>query len=52
MNKFTLLIFYFIAALSFAQEGIISGKVLEQSTGEALLGATVLNLNTNKGTTT
>jgi TonB-linked SusC/RagA family outer membrane protein len=52
MNKFTLLLFYFIAAISFAQEGIISGKVLEQSTGEPLLGATVLNLNTNKGTTT
>ncbi|WP_292889745.1 TonB-dependent receptor [Nonlabens sp.] len=52
MNKFTFLLFYFVAAFSFAQEGIISGKVLEQSTGEALLGATVLNLNTNKGTTT
>jgi TonB-linked SusC/RagA family outer membrane protein len=52
MNKFTLLLFYFVAAFSFAQEGIISGKVLEQSTGEALLGATVLNITTNKGTTT
>ncbi|QJP33721.1 TonB-dependent receptor [Nonlabens sp. Ci31] len=52
MNKFTLLLFYLVAAISFAQEGIISGKVLEQSTGDALLGATVQNLNTNKATTT
>jgi TonB-linked SusC/RagA family outer membrane protein len=52
MNKFTLLLFYFIATLGFAQQGIVSGKVLEQSTGEALLGATVQNITTNKATTT
>lgn len=52
MNKLTLLLFYFIAAFSFAQESIISGKVVEQSTGEALLGATVQNLTTKKATTT
>lgn len=52
MNKFTLLLFYFIAAYSFAQQSIVSGKVLEQSTGEALLGATVQNKTKNKATTT
>jgi TonB-linked SusC/RagA family outer membrane protein len=52
MNKFTLLLFYLVAAFGFAQEGIISGKVLEQSTGDVLLGATVQNLTTNKATTT
>ncbi|MFT5926352.1 MAG: TonB-linked SusC/RagA family outer membrane protein [Rubritalea sp.] len=52
MYKFTFLLFYLVAAFSFAQEGIISGKVLEQSTGDALLGATVQNLTTKQATTT
>ncbi len=52
MNKIALLLFYLVAAIGFAQQGIISGKVLEESTGEALLGATVQNLTTNRATTT
>jgi TonB-linked SusC/RagA family outer membrane protein len=52
MNKITLFLFYLVAAYGFAQQDIITGKVLEESTGEALLGATVQNLTTNKATTT
>jgi TonB-linked SusC/RagA family outer membrane protein len=52
MNKFTFLLCYLVAAFSFAQVGIISGKVLEQSTGSPLLGATVQNLTTKQATTT
>lgn len=52
MNKFTFLLIYLVAALGFAQEGIISGKVIEQSTGEVLLGATIQNLTNNRATTT
>jgi TonB-linked SusC/RagA family outer membrane protein len=52
MNKLTLLLFYLMAAFSMAQEGTISGKVLEQATGDPLLGATVQNITTNKATTT
>mgnify|MGYP000730317351 CR=1 FL=1 len=48
MNKFTFLLCYLVAAFSFAQVGIISGKVLEQSTGSPLLGATVQNLTTKQ----
>jgi TonB-linked SusC/RagA family outer membrane protein len=52
MNKFTFLLIYLVAAFGFAQEGIISGKVIEQSTGEVLLGATIQNLNNKRATTT
>jgi TonB-linked SusC/RagA family outer membrane protein len=52
MNKFIFLLIYLLAAIGFAQEGIISGKVIEQSTGEVLLGATIQNLNNSRATTT
>lgn len=52
MNKISFLLFYLVAAFSFAQESIISGKVLEQATGDALLGVTVQNLNNKKASTT
>ncbi len=52
MYKFTFLLCYLVAAFSFAQVGIISGKVLEQSTGSPLLGATVQYLTTKQATTT
>ncbi|BAO54893.1 SusC/RagA family TonB-linked outer membrane protein [Nonlabens marinus] len=52
MNKLTFLLIYLVAALGFAQENILTGKVLEQSSGETLLGATVQNLSTNRATTT
>jgi TonB-linked SusC/RagA family outer membrane protein len=52
MNKISFLLFYLLAAFSFAQESIISGKVLEQATGDALLGVTVQNLNNKKASTT
>lgn len=52
MNKFTLLLFYLVAAVGFAQESLVSGKVLDQSTGETLLGVTVQNITSKKATTT
>lgn len=52
MNKFTLILFYLVATLGFAQESLVSGKVLDQTTGETLLGVTVQNLNSNKATVT
>ncbi len=52
MNKFTLLLFYFVAFIGFAQQGIITGKVLEGATGETLLGVTVQNVNAKTATTT
>lgn len=52
MNKLTLLLFFIVSTFCFAQQGIISGKVVDQATGETLFGATVQNLNTKQGTTT
>lgn len=52
MNKFTLLLFYFVAFISYAQQGIVTGKVLEGTTGETLLGVTVQNVNAKTATTT
>lgn len=52
MNKITFLLFYVIALAGFAQQGELSGKVIEQSTQEALFGATVLNVTSNEATTT
>ena len=52
MNKFTLLLFYFAAFISYAQQGIVTGKVLEGTTGETLLGVTVQNVNAKTATTT
>lgn len=52
MNKFTFLLFYFVAIVGFAQNSIVSGKVLEQSTGETLLGVTVQNLTKKNAATT
>ncbi|MGB5983118.1 MAG: TonB-dependent receptor [Nonlabens sp.] len=52
MNKITFLLFYVIALAGFAQQGSLSGKVIEQSTNEALFGATVLNVTTQQATTT
>lgn len=52
MNKFTFLLFYLVAIVGFAQNSIVSGKVLEQSTGETLLGVTVQNLTKKNATTT
>ncbi|SCY32481.1 TonB-linked outer membrane protein, SusC/RagA family [Nonlabens sp. Hel1_33_55] len=52
MKKLTFLLIYLLATVGFAQGNMISGKVVEQSTGEVLLGATVQNLNNNSATTT
>lgn len=52
MNKFTLLLFYLVAALGFAQQSLVSGKVLDQATGETLLGVTVQNITSQTATTT
>ena len=52
MNKFTFVLCYIVEAFRFAQVGINSGKVLEQSTSSTLLEATVQNLTTKQATTT
>lgn len=52
MNKLIFLFFFLVTTVSMAQERTISGKVVENSTGEVLLGATVQNLTTNGATTT
>lgn len=52
MNKLIFLFFFLVTAVSMAQERTISGKVVENSTGEVLLGATIQNLTTNGATTT
>ncbi len=52
MNKITFLLFYIIAFVGFAQQGELSGKVIEQSTQEPLFGATILNVTSNEATTT
>ncbi len=48
---FTTLLFTSMAIFAFAQ-GAITGTVLDSETGEALIGATVMNTATNMGTVT
>lgn len=46
------LIVAFAAAYSYAQEGFIRGKVIEEATGEPLFGATIVKKGTITGTST
>ena len=50
-NAITSLIF-FIPLLGFSQDGIIRGKVLDQSNGDPLIGVTIKVVGTERGTTT
>lgn len=54
MKRFVLssLLFLFVTAMAFAQTGAISGKVVDETTGEELFGATVLIKGTTKGGST
>lgn len=46
------LLFLCVTAMAFAQTGAISGKVIDETTGEELFGATVLIKGTTKGSST
>jgi Ca-activated chloride channel family protein len=50
-TKITLFVLFIISTIS-AKGGIITGKVLDAETGEALIGANVIILNTNWGAAT
>jgi hypothetical protein len=53
MNKLSLsILLLFLSILSFAQKGIIRGTAIEESTGEPLLGVTVVIKGTTNGSIT
>lgn len=52
MRKFTFgLLCLFLAELSYAQSYLINGKILDDETGEPLIGAAIRVVGTNSGTT-